>query len=397
MAAPVAPTPAPPAPAPTAQQAIAERIQELRGQVTPEGALPAPVETPPAEQPRNPDGTFATPQAADGATAGEPGAEGEAPPAEGTEAPPAEDEFVELELQSAREPGKTFKAMLPKSDPALIEELRFLNNNGIRREEFNRMKAPVTALKEELDYVSDRIRLSPAAFVLETMAPEMKLEVALSVLVQEGVLEEAIPFIQKWTDPDKGSEVRRADRAEIARELASQKDTVSVKLAERRETRKFVERLSETADAIASVLPDPNRARFFVDDVLRDIEQVAARSEENARVLRAMAPADLVKLVGPRLELYGLTPEQAVAALDPSRPRLPTASPVGDTARAVAAAAAARATGKVFRQGADARRAAAAVPTPAGSAAPPALQPPKGQTIQERSGWLRQRLGLFKK
>lgn len=408
MAAPVVPViPAPaaaPAPAaPAAPVSVSQMIQDLRGSITEEGGLPRPVDPDAPAAPvlpeRNADGTFITPPVIEAAPVVE-GAEEEgavttdAGPVAGEEG--ADDEWIEIELPSARDPSQTIKAMFPKADVQLIEQINFLKNNGIRREEFNRLKTPVLQLKEELDYVEDRIRLSPAAFVLETMSPETRLEVALSILAQDGMLEQAQPFLAKWTDPEKGELNRLTDRTAIDKEHGDQKDTVAAKITERRELRVFTTRLTETVDAVASVLP-PNmaaRAGMFADDILRDLETAAGISERNSKIIRGLSPADLMKIVAPRLEFYGLTLEQAQAALDPSKPRLPTARPEGETARAVAAAAAARKTGKVFRQGADARRAAASVPSPTAGAAPPASQPPKGQTIQQRSDWLRSRLNI---
>lgn len=393
VAAPVpaaaAPAPAAPAaPAPpargTGMTGLRNTLDSLRERVVDDRTIPA-AETPPATP-------AAVVPAAEVPAAEVPAVEtatGEAPVT--TEATAEEVPFVPvtITLPPVR-PGQE-PLEIVADDPEAAEEMRdaaeriaHLTRNGVRKEELQRRVMAIDKQKAELDYIEDSIALDPVGFIDQKIPQEMQVEVALSILAKDGVLDALMPVIEKWVNDPKD---RQLDgfKAQQAREVKQRQ--ASEKLTARQAERIAVHRITSTVDAVQALVPADMQGQF-TDDLLRDVQEASAR---DGRVPNA-TPEQLIQMLAPRLQLYGVKLDAALAALkSPSTPGLPEARPKGEIAERIAATAdAARTTGVKFRSASAARRTAAIVPTPGAGGSPPTVVVPK-QGVKDRISWLKER------
>lgn len=374
-AAPIPAAPVIPA-APAAPLSFSEKMAEVRGRVAEDGvsfkppvdpAAPAPVvdpaappapaadappaDAPPVVDPANPD------------------------PAPVVEEAAAVTDFT-LTLPAVRSGQEARDIPIDGLDQDAVERLQSLVNDGMRRDEFTRQMRTVESQREELSFVEDIMKADPAGFLIEHIPADVQLEVGLAILGQPGMLEQAVAIIEKWNENPQQREIDLL-RAQQARSENREKVKETVEASSSQ--RAAVRAVFAAADAMATAVA-PELREQFVDDVAAEIQRYANQNGAAPK----LTPEQFVQVVGKRVQLYGLTPEQALAALkSPGRAAsLPTARPSGEAATRIAAqVAAARTTGERLTAGAAVRRAAAVVPAPGTGAAPPAVAIPKGQKL----------------
>lgn len=323
-----------------------------------------------------------------------------APPADPA-APPADP----AQAAAPEEPAPVDPAAIPEASPVTVvlpglrngeqpieidfpdqesaDRVRAAMNDGMRADELRRQVGKVDAQRQELDYIEDMIRVDPVGFVVERMPTNVRLELAMTILAEDGALEQVRPMLDKWAEND---DARKIDRLEAANVRVQSRSKIDENVSVMRQQRAAVHAVTSTVDAMSSLVA-PELQDQFVLDTLADMQSYAA---QNPRVGRLQAP-QIVKLLETRLRVYGLKPADALAAIQsPPTRGLPTAQPKGEAAQKIAAqVAAARQTGEDLRSRAAVRRAAASVPSPGAGGAPPATVLPK-ETMQARIDRVRQ-------
>ena len=304
---------------------------------------------------------------------------------EGEEGEPTADE---LTVEVERQPGqvRTLK-FASKEDADLI---RMLKRDGLRREEANRLVAKVERQQAELDYVEDRLRVDPTGFLLEYIPATTARELAMTLLLQDGVLdEEMVDAAQLYlSEPEK----RQLARLQIQQALTERRQAVDQRLEYANEVRAARRVTNQVVDTLSEQFMDEERRSQFVDDMLRDVQEWAQRWEADGKRLKGMSAKDVLKITEQRLRIYGLDPKDAARALNPATATPPRARPKGAAAERVAAAAQkARETGERFKQGAARRQVAGKVGVTGAAASPvnPAVQPPANQNWKERAEWMK--------
>lgn len=373
---------APPAETPKGQgvAAVNRMIAELRSNLAPDGvsildrSAPAPepvvavaADEPVAEAPAAAD----TPKPTDAPAA--------APVADAPAADLAQ-EAVAIKLPGRRQGEDDLEVFI--DDPAIAERVRGMQNDVMRTEEVRRQLASVDKQRDELTYIEDQIKLDPVGFMTTTIPAELRREVALAILAEEGVLEALKPALDVWLEnPDK----REIDRLQAEKRRTTQVSQAQQNHQQRAQVREATRFVTGAADAIAAIVPADRQARF-TDDFLRDVQDHAGRGRLNGPLNHER----LIDTLKDRLSLYGITPEQALAAVkSPGSTGLPVARPSGADAERIAALVTnARTTGDQLRKASITRRAAAVVPSPGAGGSPPVQEMPK-ENVQSRIARMR--------
>lgn len=267
----------------------------------------------------------------------------------------------------------------PDQDSA--DRVRAALNGAMRGEEVQRQLEKLNVTRSELEYVEDLIRVDPTGFVMDKLKSDTRLELALTILAEEGALEKVRPILDKWTD---NADSRRVDRLEAQNARLQERKAVEDSLTARQHQRAAVSAVIDTVDRMTTIVPTELQDQF-ADDLLRDMQEFNAAAERRGQRVGRLTPPQIVKIVERRLHVYGTTPEAALAAIkSPAMRGVPTAQPKGEVATRIAAqVAAARTTGDELRRTAAVRRTAASVPSPGAGGAPPAVALPK-ERMQDR-------------
>lgn len=380
VAAPAPAAPAAPVVAPAAEpaepargtgaQQIARTIADLKSQISADGmsivdpnAPPVPPVVPPADP--------------------------TAPPAEAVVADPAAAPADTPTVATIALPGRRQgeePVEITIDDPAIAERLRGVMNDGMRADEVKRQLGSVERQRDELNFIEDRIKVDPVGFLLDTVPAEVRREVALAMLAEDGELEAVKEILDRWAE---NTDARKIARLEAANTRRGQVATAQQRAAQAREGRAAVQYVTNTADAIASLVKPEMQARF-VDDFLRDVQESVRGNQLNGPLTHER----LVSTFEYRLGLYGITPQQALAAIkSPGVRELPMAKPSGEAAERIAATVtAARSQGGQFLKTAAVRRTAAIVPSPGAGGSPPVEALPK-ENVKDRIATVRKLFG----
>lgn len=378
-----------PAPGQAGQVAVHERLQDLRQQVrdgtlrfasqAPKEPVAAPTPTPP---PAGDEGEVEE-EADEAATAdeGAPAADEPAPDAgEGTA------ESIKVALPARNAGDAPFE--IETEDPDVAERLRQLNNAAMRGEEFKRRMETVTRREDQLAYIDHQLQNDPITFLASRIPQAEQQQLAEFILAQPGMLERVAEKLGAW---EQNPDARRADYNELRATSASRQRDIQDRFESDRESKRAVRIIEDAVDTLASRL-DGRRSQMFVSDAMADLSAFYHRENRDT----ALSPEELVAVLTPRIEMYGLTVEQARQMLSGQPPApVPAAKP--DAAAAARLSEQAKAGARKLVRAANGRRAAAAVggvgtPAPVGPAAPPA-----GQGVKERISWLKQQWGFASK
>lgn len=299
-----------------------------------------------------------------------------------------DEDFEELLVEiPGREEGETFE--LAAADKETAERLRQLSNGHMRRAEFNRQMEALEREKEQFQEVADDFLADPARFLVqEKIDPDIRKEVVLRLLAHEDVYDEVSSTLRQWEmNPDR----KRADIAEIERdsyerrfEKTSEQKVTRTARAAARQAREHVETLLQEAGVtegkaatsllrkgmseIGRAMMNSGRYDITVDDARHVLEQTGT------------------------LDLMGL-PARGSGESSSSRNGTSEESRSPRRVRAVdpdsEEAEQARRTGEELKKKAESRRAAAATPQGAGASAATQVEPPEGQSVEERIKWAR--------
>lgn len=326
--------------------------------------------TPSTEQPRNPDGTFASKTPAVDAASDAPASEADA----GSETPAAESEsaageakvFVLKGEAQRGEPDIELDASgLP---PEVIERLERNQKQGMRRAEYDTAMGKVRQLQADQDEVETMIGMDPQGFVLDHVAPAHRPELAATLLFEHW--DELAPLIQQyWEDPAG----RLRTQQQIREGIAGRKSTVQQQIVQSRGVR-------AVKNAVAALVPET-----AADDVAQEFTNTALAilGSRNQVIDPAQVP-DL--LAGHVRRYFGAAP--APAPETPAKPKLAVKSTPSATP------AKAPVPPKTVAQQIQGRNAARVVaPQGAGPAAVQRPGPPANASVQEASKWWRAQKG----
>lgn len=371
------------------QVALHEGIQDLRERIN-RGEVRFASQAPKAETPAPtpPDGQDADPSAEDPATpetAAEPDADATAtePEADG-----GDEQIIRIAIGNRDANGEPFE--IEVEDPVVADRIRQLKNDAMRGEEFKRRMERVQTREEQLAYIDHYINEDPIAFIAARFKePEMKRELARFLLAEPGMLEALAPDLEQW---DGNPEKRRGDHLEMIHRSTQRQREVEDRFARDREDKRAVAVMEDAVDRLSGTM-DGRRGQMFISDAMGDL---AAFYHKDPSFTAALNQDQILQILTPRIEMYGLTVEKARQLLSGDAPA-PVTPAKPDAAAAARLAADAQARARKLVRASTGRRAAAAVggvgtPAPVGPAAPPA-----GQGVKERISWLRQTMGLGKK
>lgn len=313
MTAPIAPAPAAPVAAPEAPRpSLSDAIASVRA-----GAVPAPVAptgaildgsgTPP--QPRDEAGRFAALDAqvaGDGTVVveGEPVAEGAPAPEPTTE----ESDFVPFVLAGLTERGEEDVVLEFPNDPVVQERLKRLQNDGMRRKDYDEQMRVVTQQAQQAEAVMTQAQIDPAGFTNEYLPPEAKRALALSWLCDPDFLEMVRDDVAVLDSPQE----RRRVAAEAQLALADASRQVQTTLQQRQQNRATTEQITI---ALSAIVPDTLNAAqkdVWMADRYREIATMLQSGQLHKSQLNAFA---LPSVLGPTLQAWGIqNPTQRIAA-----------------------------------------------------------------------------------
>jgi hypothetical protein len=331
----------------------------------PSGAEPAPVE--------------ATGEDSDDVGGSEPEAHSEAEGEEdvsGGTTEESEPAFT-LQLPPRREGEDPIELQLTDASPEQIEGLRRLQNNGMRRQEFEESKAELETAAGQVERVLDQIQADPIGFLTQQIPASHRLQVARSLLADGQVFEALKEDIENWSySPDARERVRAETEANS---LRTQRQ-IDAQAAERTQYRQNAELIHTAVADMASPDWDRGEKRFFIDSSLSAIK---------AYITNSGATHLDTSQVRPILEQAGILSHFRLNGSQPSTTGPSEGAPPKGVTPESRRLEEARGTGERFRQVSAKKRAAAAT-APAGAGAAPSMpKPPPGQGVKERIDWWR--------
>jgi hypothetical protein len=236
-----------------------------------------------------------------------------------------------------------------------------------------------------LEEVEDQIAMDPSGFVLDRVAPDARVDVAMQLLFDPGVLEEMQDRIVKAGVEGgiaallESPEALRVTRAELKAARLETRETLRGAATERKAARESARRV---ATQIEQMIPEQivgERREQLYQAALQDVSERCRR----LRIVN-LEPEDVALLVGDRFRREGITPAPAGGKKEAAPGGAP--APKGRT-------------GEQFTQASAARKTAAAV-APAGAGAPAARPRPTlpsstdGHETEARLKFIREHGGL---
>ena len=267
-------------------------------------------------------------------------------------------------------------------DEETAERLNQMRNGFMRGEEHREKEANLQIRENELAGISESFEVDPAGFLMEYVDAKDLPQVALAILVHEGVWEKLESVVDKLIGDPKELRTLQAEAK------ASRLETVA-ELQKTREAR--VEQSKngqQLRDAIDLIVPEKMASAIrtqLVQDLTRDLVEHIQRNK-----LQTLEVKDIPTIVAARLETNGIDPLDARTAIkDGARSRGRLSTKKGPKKKPK--------SGKELVKASAKRRKVAAAPG-AGKATAP-TQPtklPAGQTIKERLALVRKEGGLGK-
>lgn len=329
-------------------------------------AAEAPVVT---EQPRNADGTFASPNAPTEEVPAVPDATGDAAP---PDAPVVEPKLFVLKGEEQR--GEA-DMELDASDlpPEVVERLDRLQKQGMRRQEFDTNMRKVRTLQADLDAVETEIAVDPSGFVLNHVPPAKRQEIGLAIL------------LENWSDFAPVIEQLWQDEPGRLRALQGIKDGVSTRRNDVVSAVSANRTAREIQGAVSELVPETADDATAQEFFQTSITLLQARAQQNERV----TSADVPKLLDAHRRRY-FGAAQVSAPPAPARPKLAVRPTPGTTPAAAASPAPKVLTqAEVTRQIQARANALNVAPLGAGTAAVQRPGGPANETIEEASKRLR--------
>lgn len=307
-----------------------------------------------------------TPEAVEEPSAEEPAPEvTEEAAEEPVEEVPVEDAKPTVVLKGLAERGEE-DIELAVDDPAIAERLQRLQNDGIRKKEYEVLRAEVNAQKAEIAEWNTAMEHNPIGTVIQSIPKAAGLDVAKALVAE--YWDDLFPVLQQMSqDPSNIYKTRLESR-----EVAAQADRQA------RQVTDASRRAEQILDATAKLVPEtvaPNIKRMFLEDAERDLVRLAQSGV-------AVSPETVAQQLQDRIQMYGF----GKSPVQPAKPAV--AKRVGTTGPSTAAPDVEKAKQVQARIQATAqtRKAAAAIP-PAGRG-PVATRKtlvPKGADIEAAS------------
>lgn len=314
--------------------------------------------------------------------------------AEGAEGAGADDDpllTIELVPRRGQDP-----ITIKVEDRETAEALRATRNLAGRAEQAEEQLGTLRQQAVEIEAFEHLLEVDPVGTLIDKLHPRHHVTLAEHVLAQlpPEAFEAVRARLNGWEEsPDR----READAARFENTRIKTRGEVQQKIAVREHKRAVVDRITQNVQLLEELV-SPEIARQFRSDALGDL---AAYIREN-RVPGHVAPERFPEILATRLRLYGITPDQARAALttDARTPHpSPRPRPKGPAAEALAASQAAQgstANGQQFIKASRVRKVAAAGAPGAGApvTVPAGARPPKGTGVKGTINWLRQQAGI---
>lgn len=260
------------------------------------------------------------------------------------------------------------------TDPVIRERIRRLQNDGLRRTEYNERLEAVEARDTELRQAEAMIEANPIGFVIGLMGQENQLEVARALLAEH--FEALAPTIEEFFDkPDAVPKAQLKARDQAQKNNGEATRRVAAQNAARAIERSVRDLIPETVDR--------KTAERFMRDAERDLLDAVGAGER-------VSPTTAAVLLKDRLKMYGFGPDTVK-----DKPAPAGARPLSDRAKALAdkRSKASAQQARIKRTQLARRNAAAVAPPGAGGAGATVREPliPKDATIGEASKVIRQR------
>jgi len=252
----------------------------------------------------------------------------------------------------------------------------------MRGEEHREKEANLQVRENELAGISESFEVDPAGFLMEYVDAKDLPQVALAILVHEGVWEKLEAVVDKLIGDPK--ELRTLQAEAKAARLETVADLKKTREARAEQSKNG----QQLRDAIDLIVPEKMGAAVrtqLVQDLTRDLVEHIQRNK-----LQTLEVKDIPTIVAARLETNGIDPLDARTAIkDGARSRGRISTKKGPKKKPK--------SGKELVKASAKRRKVAAAPG-AGKATAP-TQPtklPAGQTIKERLELVRKEGGLGK-
>lgn len=271
-------------------------------------AAPASVETPTGEPDNRPEGDDA----------------GTEPGTEGTDDAAAEALRVALPGRQPTDPDVEIEV----TDPEVAERLRQLRNGFMRGEDVRQAQRENTEARTEIAALQDQIQTDPAGFVADQLAPEIRVEVALQLLADPGLLEQIAPEVDALLDPERAEMVR----AKLETRRYQLKETLRQHADERRHVQAQVQQIRAAVEALIPEDWDAERIALFTNDCMADLGRWVKKVG-----VSAVDAADIPVALAQRLRAVGLDPVQSAARMTERLASSPPATGAGAPARPSAA------------------------------------------------------------
>lgn len=361
---------APPAPVPADDPAasIADASKALR-----EKAAQAPVDAPPAvEQPRNPDGTFAPKDGAEGA-APEPESQPEPEAAAPEDAPKV---FVlKGEAQRGEPDIELDVAGLP---PEVLERLERNEKQGMRRKEYDAALVKVQKETADLDAARTEMSIDPIGTVLNYMAPAHRQQMGEVLLLEHW--DALAPTIEAmWQDP--------AGRSQRLNDL---RNGVQSRRSEVTTTVQATRAATAVRSAVSALVPDTadeGTAGDFYQTSIALLQNALSRGE-------TITPETVPQLLAAHRRRFFADASDAAVTTPPARPKLAVKKTPAPASAAVNTSPTTVLSQDAVRAQTLARQAALATAKPgAGAGAVQRPGPGANATIEEASRFLRAQSG----
>lgn len=259
-------------------------------------------------------------------------------------------------------------------DKDLADRIQQLKTDAGRSRALQRRTTQLDQREAALESYEQEMTVDPIGFHLNKMPRDQQLEVARALLVEH--MDDLSPDIEQLRDPN----IRLAATKQLRDGLRTSQDRV----ATARHVSAMVRDVVRAVEALVPEGTDDAIADLFIADARRDLANAADAKQP-------VTPQNAKALLARRLTLYGFdkpmpSTARPAAAPAPGAPAVPTARPVSDRARAIAAQRpatgdAAAAQARIRRT--QGNRAAAARVAPVGAGAAPTQTialPPEAET-----------------
>jgi DNA-binding Lrp family transcriptional regulator len=254
-------------------------------------------------------------------------------------------------------------------DPAVVERIKRLQNDGLRRAEFNSRLDELEGRSGELAQAEAFIEANPIGFVIDHMTQERQLDVAKALIAQH--FEALAPSIEEFFEkPDEVTKAQLKYERERNKNTEEVQKTIQARNAARQIERSVLDLIPEGTDR--------DTVAEFMEDAQSDLLRAISRKER-------VSPNTVALLLKKRIQMYGFCKAKEK---DPAGAR-----PITDRAKALAerTSQASTAQSRIKRTQLARRNARGIAPAGTGAAIVKESLVPKGATVQEATAALRKK------